>query len=245
MEKSSKNVLIHGINCIKESIKSGRKFSSILIAKESKALEEIELLAKARKINVKIVSKEELRKHCEKNQGVIGFAKPIEFVNVIDILKFAEEKNEKPIILICSEIEDPHNLGALCRSAEAAGVSGIIVPKHRNSKITSIVEKASAGAINNLKIAQVSNLAETIKFLKAKGIFVYCAEANGENCYDVDLTGAICLVVGSEGKGVRRIIKERCDKVIAIPQFGKVGSLNVSVAGGILLFEAVRQRIKK
>ncbi|MDE5600861.1 MAG: 23S rRNA (guanosine(2251)-2'-O)-methyltransferase RlmB, partial [Oscillospiraceae bacterium] len=173
---------------------------------------------------------------------VVALSSPVPYLDIKDILSLAKEKDESPFIIICDEIEDPHNLGALIRTAEAVGAHGLVIPKRRSVSVTPIVEKTSAGAASLLPIARVSNLASSIDRLKKEGIWVYCADMNGETWCDVNLSGAIALVIGSEGRGVGHLIKQKCDGIISIPMNGKINSLNASVAGGILMYEILRQR---
>lgn len=177
-----------------------------------------------------------------KHQGVIAYAAAYGYAQVEDILQAAEEKGEKPFLLLLDNIEDPHNLGAIIRTANLAGAHGIIIPKRRAAGLTSVVVKASAGAINYTPVAKVTNLSQTIKELKEKGIWIACADMEGTPMYGVDFKGPIALVIGSEGEGVSRLVKENCDFTAAIPMAGDIDSLNASVAAGVLAYEVVRQR---
>ncbi|MBQ3140843.1 MAG: 23S rRNA (guanosine(2251)-2'-O)-methyltransferase RlmB, partial [Clostridia bacterium] len=162
-----------------------------------------------------------------------------------DIFASAEQKGQPPLILICDEIEDPHNLGALIRSAECAGFDGVIVPRHRSATLGGVVSKSSAGAVAHIAVVKVANLVDTIGKLKERGVWVYGAELDGVAYDRMDFTGATAIVVGSEGKGIGRLVKKNCDGLVTIPMFGKVNSLNASVAGGILMFAASTQRLRK
>jgi 23S rRNA (guanosine2251-2'-O)-methyltransferase len=175
---------------------------------------------------------------------VIAYTAAYDYAKVEDILEAAKERNEAPFIILLDSIEDPHNLGAIIRTAHQAGAHGIIIPKRRAVGLTAAVAKVSAGAINYMPVAKVTNLTNTIEMLKKEGIWFVCADMDGEMMYNLDLTGPIGLVIGSEGEGVGRLIKEKCDFIAKIPMFGKVDSLNASVAAGILAYEIVRQRLK-
>ena len=179
-----------------------------------------------------------------KHQGVIAYIAAYEYGSVEDILKKAEDKGEQPFVIILDDIEDPHNLGAIIRTANLAGAHGVIIPKHRASGLTATVVKASAGAINYTPVAKVTNISKTIEELKEKGLWFVCADMDGTTMYDLDLKGPIGLVIGNEGKGVSRLVKEKCDFVAKVPMFGDIDSLNASVAAGVLAYEIVRQRLK-
>lgn len=201
--------------------------------------------AKKRDTVIQYVKKERLEQMSEtgKHQGVIAYIAAYEYASVEDILKKAEEKGEPPFVVILDDIEDPHNLGAIIRTANLAGAHGVIIPKHRAAGLTATAVKASAGAINHTPVAKVTNIAKTIEDLKDKGLWFVCADMGGTTMYDLDLKGAIGLVIGNEGKGVSRLVKEKCDFVASIPMFGDIDSLNASVAAGVLAYEIVRQRI--
>lgn len=190
---------------------------------------------------VKFVKSAKLKKFAN-CQGVVAFASELRYFSVEEVLNFDENKKKDSFFLICDKIFDPHNLGALIRTAFAAGVSGLIVSKRGCCPITQVVEKASAGAVNFVKIVRVSNLANAVDVLKKAGVFVYCADMNGEVFFSKNLTGKVALVVGSEGKGISSILLKKCDGVLKIPMARGIDSLNVSVAGGILMFEVARQR---
>ena len=178
-----------------------------------------------------------------KHQGVIAYAAAYDYASVDDILEKAEQKGEAPFIIILDDIEDPHNLGAIIRTANLAGAHGVIIPKHRAAGLTATVVKASAGAINYTPVAKVTNISKTIDELKDKGLWFVCADMGGTTMYDLDLRGPIGLVIGNEGKGVSRLVKEKCDFVASVPMFGDIDSLNASVATGVLAYEIVRQRL--
>ena len=201
--------------------------------------------AKKRDTVIQYVKKERLEQMSEtgKHQGVIAYIAAYEYASVEDILKKAEEKGEPPFVVILDDIEDPHNLGAIIRTANLAGAHGVIIPKHRAAGLTATAVKASAGAINHTPVVKVTNIAKTIEDLKDKGLWFVCADMGGTTMYDLDLKGAIGLVIGNEGKGVSRLVKEKCDFVASIPMFGDIDSLNASVAAGVMAYEIVRQRI--
>ena len=196
---------------------------------------------------VSFVSKEklDLMSKTKKHQGVIAICAAYEYSDMEDIFKRAEEKNEPPFVFILDEIEDPHNLGAIIRTANLCGAHGVIIPKRRAAGLTATVVKASAGAINYTPVVKVTNIAKTIEELKERGMWFACADMEGELMYGCDLTGALGIVIGNEGSGVSRLVKEKCDYVVSIPMKGDIDSLNASVAAGVLAYEAVRQRMLK
>jgi 23S rRNA (guanosine2251-2'-O)-methyltransferase len=177
------------------------------------------------------------------HQGVIALASVRDYVSLEDILRFAEEKGEPPLIVLCDEISDPHNLGAIIRTAEASGAHGIVIPKRRSAGLTAVVEKTSAGAVEHVNVARVANLTAAIKELKKAGVWIFGAAAEGgTRLWEADLKGACAIVIGSEGDGMSRLVEENCDFLVSIPMAGRVSSLNASVSAAILLYEAVRQR---
>lgn len=236
--------IIYGRNAVTEALLSGKTVDTVYIQKGAKGLGKIISLAKDAGAVVKDANDEKLSTLSEggKHGGVAAVLAAAEYVSVEDLLKVAEEKGEPPFLIIADEIQDPHNLGALIRTAEAAGAHGIIIPKRRSAGLTSTVYKTSAGAVNWLKVARVSNLVETINDLKKKNIWVYGAEADGQPFHKADLSGAVALVIGSEGFGLGRLVRESCDMILSIDMYGKVNSLNASVSGGILMYEVVRHR---
>ena len=201
--------------------------------------------AKKQDTIVNFVSRERLNQMSEEghHQGVIAHAAAYEYAEVEDILKAAEEKGEPPFIFLLDGIEDPHNLGAIIRTANLAGAHGVIIPKRRASGLTAVVAKTSAGALNYTPVAKVTNLAATIEELKEKGLWFVCADMNGELMYRLNLKGPVGLVIGGEGDGVGRLVREKCDMVASIPMKGNIDSLNASVAAGVLAYEIVRQRL--
>ena len=196
---------------------------------------------------INYVKKERLDQMSEtgKHQGVIGYLAAYEYATVDEILDKAREKGESPFVILLDDIEDPHNLGAIIRTANLAGAHGVIIPKHRASGLTATVAKTSAGALNYTPVAKVTNISKTIEELKKEGMWFVCADMGGTTMYDLDLKGSIGLVIGNEGKGVSRLVKEKCDFVASIPMFGDIDSLNASVATGVLAYEIVRQRMGK
>ena len=196
---------------------------------------------------INYVKKERLDQMSEtgKHQGVIGYLAAYEYATVDEILDRAREKGESPFVILLDDIEDPHNLGAIIRTANLAGAHGVIIPKHRASGLTATVAKTSAGALNYTPVAKVTNISKTIEELKKEGMWFVCADMGGTTMYDLDLKGSIGLVIGNEGKGVSRLVKEKCDFVASIPMFGDIDSLNASVATGVLAYEIVRQRMGK
>ncbi len=236
--------IIYGRNAVTEALLSGKTVDTVYIQKNAKGLGKIISLAKDSGAVVKDANDDKLNQLSEggKHGGVAAVLAAAEYATVEDLLKVAEEKGEPPFLIIADEIQDPHNLGALIRTAEAAGAHGIIIPKRRSAGLTSTVYKTSAGAVNWLKVARVSNLVETINDLKKKNIWVYGAEADGQPFHKADLSGAVALVIGSEGFGLGRLVRESCDMILSIDMYGKVNSLNASVSGGILMYEVVRHR---
>ena len=201
--------------------------------------------AKAKQTPVKFVTKERLDQLSEtgKHQGVIAYAAAYEYATVEEILDNARQKGEAPFLFLLDNIEDPHNLGAIIRTANLAGAHGVIVPKNRAAGLTAVVAKTSAGALNFTPVARVTNLAKTIEELKKEGIWFVCADMGGTTMYDLNLKGPIGLVIGNEGEGVGRLVKEKCDMIASIPMKGDIDSLNASVAAGVLAYEIVRQRL--
>ena len=240
---------IEGRNSVLELLESGKDINKIYIAKGEKHGSINKIIAKAKENKVVIVEieKEKLNKMAQTNnpQGVIAIVPPFDYASVDDILNEAKSKNEKAFILILDGIEDPHNLGSIIRTAETAGVHGIIIPKRRSAQVNSTVNKTSAGATNFMKIARVNNINETIEYLKEHDIWIYGTDGEAkEMYYDEDMTGNVAIVIGSEGFGMSRLVKENCDFLLKIPMKGKITSLNASVSAGIIMYEVVKQRIK-
>ncbi len=240
--------LILGRNPVIEALKADKLIDMIFVNPDAKGSVSLILkLAKERDIPVKQVREAKLdgMANGAAHQGVIAIGACAEYVEVEDILAIAENKGEDPFIIICDEIEDPHNLGAIIRTAEAAGAHGIIIPKRRSASLNHTVFKTSAGAASWLPVARVPNLPAAVDDLKKKGIWIYGTDGAGENYSGVDLKGPIGLVVGSEGFGMGRLMKEKCDFLLSLPMAGKITSLNASVAAGIFMYEVVRQRTNK
>ena len=239
---------IEGRNAVIEAYRAGRPIDKLFILDgcQDGPILTIKREAKAKQTPVKFVTKERLDQLSEtgKHQGVIAYAAAYEYATVEEILDNARQKGEAPFLFLLDNIEDPHNLGAIIRTANLAGAHGVIVPKNRAAGLTAVVAKTSAGALNFTPVARVTNLAKTIEELKKEGIWFVCADMGGTTMYDLNLKGAIGLVIGNEGEGVGRLVKEKCDMVASIPMKGDIDSLNASVAAGVLAYEIVRQRLQ-
>lgn len=239
--------MVIGRNPVTELLKSDRPCDKLLVAKgEVKgSIGKIIAMAKEKGVLVKDVSSQKLDLMCggASHQGVIAFAAACEYASMDDIFKLAEEREEAPFIIIADELEDPHNLGAVIRTAECCGAHGIIIPKRRSVGLTSTVFKTSAGAAEYVPVVRVANLASAIDELKERGVWIYAADMDGENWCSQDYSGAVGLVVGSEGRGVGRLICEKCDFTVSLPMRGKISSLNASVAASVLMYEIARQRL--
>ena len=241
---------VEGRNAVLELIESGKDINKIYIEKGEKQGSINKILAKAnqRKIMVTEIDKQKFRQMSQtpNAQGIIAIVPPFDYCDVYDIIELAKERNEDPFILILDGIEDPHNLGSIIRTAETAGVHGIIIPKRRAASVNSTVNKVSAGAVEHMKIARVNNINETINTLKKEGIWICGTDMDtNKYYYNQDLTGPLAIVIGSEGFGMSRLVKENCDFLIKIPMKGRITSLNASVSAGIVVYEAVKQRITK
>lgn len=239
---------IEGRNAVIEAFRSGKPIDKVFILDgcQDGPMVTIRREAKKKDVMIKYVTKERLDQMSEtgKHQGVIAYAAAYEYAEVSDILEKAKEKGEDPFIFILDNIEDPHNLGAIIRTANLAGAHGVIIPKNRAVGLTATVTKASAGALNYTPVAKVTNLSQTIEELKKEGLWFVCADMDGEIMYRQNLTGPIGLVIGNEGEGVGRLVKSKCDLVARIPMQGDIDSLNASVAAGVLAYEVVRQRMQ-
>ena len=238
---------IEGRNSVIELLKSGKDINKLFVQRGEKhgSILEIIKLAKNNKVIITEIDKSKLDKMSQthNHQGVIAIIPPYEYCEVDDILQNAKQKNEDPFILILDQIEDPHNLGSIIRTAECSGVHGIIIPKRRAAQVNSTVNKTSAGAAEYVKIARVNNLNETINYLKEKNIWIYGTDAQGSSYYDEqDYKGGIGIVIGSEGFGMSRLVRENCDFLIKIPMKGKINSLNASVSAAIVMYEVMKQR---
>lgn len=239
------NGAVIGRNAVRELLKSGRSVDKILVQRGERTGSITVLVAEAISRGIPVIEVERAKLDAlagfAPHQGIVAMAAEKEYCEVDDILKIAADRGEAPLIVIADGITDPYNLGALIRCAEGVGAHGLIIPKRHASGLTPLVTKASAGAIEHLAIAKVSNLTNTIKKLQADGVWVYAAEAGGQNYFDCNFSGPCALVFGSEGDGVSRLVKETCDAVVSIPMYGQVNSFNVSTAGAVILAEASRQ----
>lgn len=239
---------IEGRNAVIEAFRSGKTIDKVFILDgcQDGPIATIKREAKKHDTMIKFVAKERLDQMSEtgKHQGVIAYAAAYEYAQVEDMLKLAEEKGEPPFLILLDNIEDPHNLGAIIRTANLAGAHGVIIPKNRAVGLTATVARTSAGALNYTPVAKVTNIAKTIEELKKEGLWFVCADMGGTQMYQLDLKGPIGLVIGNEGEGVGRLVKEKCDFIASIPMKGDIDSLNASVAAGVLAYEIVRQRMQ-
>ena len=246
-DNEEESLVICGRNAVLEAFRSGKTIDRLYVQEgvADGTLQSILRTAKKTDAIINFVNKERLNKYAEgdKHQGVVAMAAAYNYAEVEDILNAANEKGEPPFIIVLDDIEDPHNLGAIIRTANQAGAHGVIIPKRHAVGLTATVARTSAGAINYTPVAKVTNISRTIEELKEKGIWFACADMSGELMYNCNLKGAIGLVIGSEGNGVSRLVKEKCDFVVKIPMFGQIDSLNASVAAGVLSYEIVRQRM--
>ena len=245
--KGRENAVV-GRNAVAELLKTGTPIDKILVSGVEGSVKVI--VAKAREARIPVVdtTSDYLDRLCggENHQGVAALVAEKAYCTVEDILEIARERGEKPLIVVCDGIEDPHNLGAVIRCAECEGAHGIIIPERRACGLTPAVSKASAGAIMHMAVAKVANIAQTIEKLKENGVWTYAAEADGQDFYDTDFSGGCAIVLGGEDSGVSRLVRERCDYTVSIPMYGKLNSLNVSTAASVLLCHAARmQRIMK
>ena len=239
---------VEGRNAVIETLRSGKPIDKLFILDgcNDGPVSTIKREAKKNDVYVRFVDKETLDRMSTTghHQGVIAKCAAYEYATVDDILEAAKEKGEDPFVILLDNIEDPHNLGAIIRSANLAGAHGVIIPKNRAVGLTATVARTSAGALNYTPVAKVTNLARTIDDLKKRGIWIACADMDGQVMYDQNLTGPIGIVIGNEGDGISRLVKEKCDYVCAIPMKGDIDSLNASVAAGVMMYEVLRQRIK-
>ncbi|MCI9148871.1 MAG: 23S rRNA (guanosine(2251)-2'-O)-methyltransferase RlmB [Lachnospiraceae bacterium] len=238
---------IEGRNAVLEALRSGKPIDKLFVLEgcQDGPIRSITREAKKHDTIVKFVARERLDQMSEtkKHQGVIAFAAAYEYAQIEDMLALAQERKEAPFLFLLDGIEDPHNLGAIIRTANLAGAHGVIIPKNRAVGLTATVAKASAGALNYTPVAKVTNLSHTIRELKEQGLWFVCADMAGEAMYRLDLKGPVGLVIGSEGEGVSKLVRENCDFMAAIPMRGEINSLNASVAAGVLAYEIVRQRM--
>ena len=240
--------MVAGRNAVMEALKGSRSVNKLMIANGSTegSIKEIIAVAKEKGVNIQYWDRSKLDSIARgiRHQGVLAQVAPVQYAELEDILQVAKDRNEPPFIVLLDELEDPHNLGAILRTADAAGVHGVLIPKHRSCPLSATVAKTSAGAVEHVPVARVGNLVQTIKKLKQEGLWVAAADMDGKDYYDTDLTGPLLLIIGSEGQGVGRLVKEQCDFVVRIPMVGRINSLNASVAGSILMYEAMKQRRK-
>jgi 23S rRNA (guanosine2251-2'-O)-methyltransferase len=243
--------IIAGKHAVLEALRSGRTVNKIWIAQGTNPhhVQPIIELAKASGVVYQFVDRRKLDQMTDgdiRHQGVIAQAAPHEYADIEDLFAAAERKGEPPLIVVLDEIEDPHNLGSVLRTVECAGAHGVIIPKRRSAAITQATAKTSAGAVEYVPVARVPNLAQTIEALKQRGVWVAGADAAAEqSVYDTDMTGPLAIVIGNEGRGLSRLVRDRCDFLIKLPMMGRIQSLNASVACGVLLYEALRQRASR
>lgn len=241
--------ILEGRNAVLEALRAGRAIDKLYIARGETDAALRHIAGLGREAGVVVVDcdrrKLDAMSVTHAHQGVIAVCAVTQYVSPEDILALAESRGEPPFIVACDEISDPHNLGAIIRSAECAGAHGVIIPKRRSAGLTAVVGKTSAGAAEHLPIARVPNMPAALRMLKARGVWVYGAAAEGASpMWKTDLTGSICLVIGSEGEGLGRLVRENCDALVSIPMRGQISSLNASAAAAVLLYEALRQRTK-
>ncbi len=240
--------IIAGKHAVLEALRSGRTVNKIWLAQGSAPHQLQAVVEEAKKLGVmyQFVDRRKLDQMVDKDirhQGVVAQAAPYEYADLEDLFQAAKERGEAPFFVILDEIEDPHNLGSVIRTVECAGAHGVIIPKRRSAQVTAVVARTSAGAAAFVPVARVSNLAQAIDALKERGVWIAGADASaGQTAYEADLTGPLAIVIGSEGRGLSRLVREKCDFLVKLPLLGRIQSLNASVAAGILLYEAVRQR---
>ena len=242
-----KNEIIEGRNAVIEALRAGRAIDKIFIARGDVDKTLGHIASKAREKGIVVVESDrkklDFMSQTHAHQGVIALCAVREYCTVEDIFAVAEERGEKPFVIVCDEISDPHNLGAIIRSAECAGAHGVIIPKRRSAGLTAIVDKSSAGAAEHMAIARVPNIPAAIKELKDRGLWIYGTAADGQSdLWHTDFTGSVALVIGSEGDGMGRLVRESCDFIVSLPMKGQVSSLNASAAAAIVMYEVLRQR---
>ncbi len=242
------NLMVEGRNAVIEAFRSGKPVDKLFVLDGCQDGPVRTIIREAKKHDtiINFVTRERLDQisKTKKHQGVIAYAAAYEYSEVEDMLELAKKKGEDPFLILLDNIEDPHNLGAIIRTANLAGAHGVIIPKRRAVGLTATVAKTSAGALNYTPVAKVTNLAKTMEELKEKGLWFVCADMGGESMYRLNLTGPIGMVIGNEGDGVSRLVKEKCDFIASIPMKGDIDSLNASVAAGVLAYEIVRQRLQ-
>ena len=246
-ENEIKNDIIEGRNAVIEALRDGRSIDKIFIAKGETDKTLGHIASKAREAGIVVVDADRRKLDnmsvTHAHQGVIALIGVNEYCTVEDILSLAEDRGEAPFVIVCDEVSDPRNLGAIIRSAECAGAHGVIIPKRRSAGLTAIVGKASAGAAEHMAIARVPNISAVLKELKEKGLWIYGAAAGGSNdLWKTDFTGSVALVIGSEGDGIGRLVRDNCDFIVNIPMVGKINSLNASAAASVIMYEVLRQR---
>ncbi len=238
--------VIAGRNPVSEAIRSGRPIDKILVARGEKTGAVVGILAKAREKQIPVKEADRVKldflSGSAPHQGIIALAAAKEYSTVEDILAFAAEKGEPPFLIVLDELEDPHNLGAIIRTAECVGAHGVIIPKRRSVGLSYTVGKASAGAVEYMRVARVTNIANLLDDLKKQGVWIYGADMNGTDYTQCDMSGACALVIGNEGKGMARLVREKCDVIVSLPMKGHINSLNASVAAGILMYHALQGR---
>ena len=241
------NEIIAGRNAVHEALRSGRSLNKIILQEGAHggSLGEIISLAKEYNISIEISKQDKLDKLSPdvKHQGIIALGSPVAFASLEDVFKKAESKGEPPFIILLDELQDPQNVGAIIRTADAAGAHGILLPKRRTCPLNSVVAKISAGAVNYVPIVQIGNISQTLDDLKDRGCWVVGADMDGECVYNSNVKGSIVLVVGAEGRGLGRLVKQKCDLIVSLPMQGGVNSLNASNAAAVLMYEIVRQRM--
>ena len=239
--------MLAGRNAVMEALKGSSRINRLMVADGSSegSIRELIAVAKEKGVPVQFLERSKLDSMAKgiRHQGVLAQVSPVEYVELEDILSKAREKQEDSFIILLDELEDPHNLGAILRSADAAGAHGVLIPKRRSCPLSATVAKTSAGAVEHVPVARIGNIVQTIKALKEEGLWVAGADMDGKNYYEADLTGPLLLVVGSEGQGIGRLVKEQCDFIVRIPMLGAINSLNASVAGSVLMFEVTKQRL--
>ena len=242
-EKEKSNIIV-GRNPVTEALKSGRDIDKLMISTEDGSMKKILALAKERRIPIMKVEKSALDRLApgQAHQGVCAYVSAYAYAELEDIFRIAEERGEDPFIIVLDNLEDPHNLGAIMRTAECAGAHGIIIPKRRACGLTEVVAKASAGAIEYMPCVKVTNIAQTIEELKERGIWVAAFDMGGQEYYKADLKGKLAVVIGSEGFGISRLVREKCDFVVSMPMVGRITSLNASNAAAVIIYEVRKQR---
>lgn len=255
MQRTDNNItpeergLVFGRNAVLEAVRSGREIDRVYIIKGTVAGALVPIIEKcrAKKIPIKEVPSQKLdfMTGNATHQGIVASVAAKSYCTLEDIYKSAEQKGSSAFVIICDGLEDPHNLGAIIRTAEATGVDGIIIPKHRSVSVNATVAKSASGALEYVNICKVTNIPNTIDELKENGFWVYGADMDGENWFYPDFSGKVAIVIGSEGNGISRLVKDKCDGIVSMPMYGKINSLNASVAAGVLMYEVTRQRLKK